>query len=1204
MGKASITIAVSSVFNGNGFDKAIDSATKLGSKLSRMEKLTASNASSMAQNVGKIGREWEAAGNRIENTGKKVAALGDSLTKSLTLPMVSAGVYAGKMAVDFDTALANVRKTSDLTERQLEDLARSAIELSKTQPVDAKTILNIEALGAQLGISNGKLEDFAKTVSGLDIATNMNAETAATELARFANIVGMTEDEFSNYGSTIVAIGNNMATTESEVSQMAMRFASAGAQAGLSEAQILGMAGAMSSLGIKAEMGGSALSQIFVSIGKAVASGGDELEAFASRANMSADEFKRAWGDDAAGAFNALIEGIGGAAASGEDMNVIMSELGFTQIRQSDVMRRLAGSTEAVTNKQSVLSGALELSTSAWEKNTALQKEVDQRNESMASRLEVLKNKVDAIAITVGRPLVDAVIDALEALDPLITGVANAAQAFSDMDEEGQRNILMWAGVAAAAGPVLSITGRMAQGFGHIVKAFGETTSKVAVFTDAMSNLDGANLRTYGSSKSLASAMGLARNEAVKAAGGVDNYVEAWDNMVVAAGRAKKSEKAMEDAMAAANRATGDARESLLAKAQAHNLDNIAAVDDYRANARLVSAFGKSTKEAEKAAKGIKTLEPSLRSVEQGMGHSEKVIENYSKSLKSADKAASGASITLGQGLVNGAKMAATGMMGFIKACAPMVAVTATVAAVGMVVSDLADQAKKAQERQDLLAESSATFADISSRASAGAQSQAAGIGSIADEARNALEGVKAMNEQAAQTMAEFETSAATLDEYTNTITALGNKGRLTAIEQEKLKVAVDGYNEITGDSISITDAATGALSKTSDEIRDNARAWEENAHTQALQKVAQGYMEERAKAELAYSKALSERAANAQKVADIERELNSGVERGSDEWSTLTGQLIIANQELDESESALEEAEAALDSTTKSVDEATSAMSLSSAKLSDSVKKDIASQEIHLRDFAIAVATHLQDSGASVGTFQENLAAMGADTEKMSMMSAYNFDQLWKSCDGDVSMMIQKINEYNGIDILDKEAKLEAIGNIASGHAKQITKDTKKSIEELKGKRVFVDADGNYSWAKEQIWSLSSAIGSLPKHTLSIVDQIVNKKSGHASGGIALHASGGIATRATDITRHIAGEAGAEAIVPLTNRHYVTPFAQVVAQETVAAMRGGMSAQPVGNTYVLNINGAQFQSSSHRVMEAVEVIFNEMELMNTMGVR
>ena len=1182
MGKASITIAVSSVFNGNGFDRAIDGASRLGNKLSRMEKLTAQSANSMTSNIAKVGAKWESMGDRV-------AKVGDKLTKSLTLPMVAGGAYAGKMAVEFDTALANVRKTSDLTESELEELAKSALELSKTQPVDAQTILNIEALGAQLGISNGKLETFAKTVSGLDIATNMNAETAATEMARFANIVGMAEDEFSNYGSTLVAIGNNMATTESEVSQMAMRFASAGAQAGMSEAQILGMAGAMSSLGIKAEMGGSALSQIFVSIGKAVANGGDDLEAFASRANMSAEEFRRAWGEDAAGAFNSLIEGIGGATAAGEDMNVIMGELGFTQIRQSDVMRRLAGSTEAVTHKQSVLSSALELSTSAWEQNTALQKEVDQRNESMASRIEVLKNKLNAIAITVGRPLVNAVIDAVEALDPMIQGVADAAQAFADMDEDGQRAIIAMAGLAAGACPLMSVSGRLMRGF-------GSATSNLAVFTDAMMNLDGANLRTYGSAKSFISALGLSKNAAVKAAGGVDKYVEAWDKMHVAAGKVKKAENAMNAAMAASMKTSGEAKQSLLAKAKSHNLDMIAAVDDYRANAKLVSAFGNSTKEARKAAEGIKSLEPSLRAVERSMGFSEATMEAYSAELaKSAAEAKAAAKSADGLGLA----------MKSVAMQLPGIMLAGTVAvSVGLLAAAFAkceERMRAAAKRQEELAKASQTFSDVAGGVTASADAVSTSYESIAKGARDALDGVSEMNAKAKDTLSQFAVSRESLEHYVATIEQLGNKGSLTALEQGKLSLAVEGYNKITGDSVSITDAARGSLSKSTEKILENARAWEENARKQALQNVVQGYIEAQVKAEIelksatdAYNRALAEKELAYQRLQSAAAAGRTATQEEQKAYEDACNTVI-------QMKGAVEEAQVGVDSASQSASEAMAAMALNSSNLAESVKNDIAAQELCYQDFAIAVATSLQESGQSVGTFQENLAALGADTNKMRQIGSANFDQLWQSCNGDVGLMIQKINEYNGIDLKNKDADIQAHGNVPNGSAKQATDDTKKSINNLKDKEVTVEAKGNFDSARHSIWDLGNAIGGLFSKKVHInADGSVT----HASGGIALHARGGIATRATDITRHIAGEAGAEAIVPLTNRHYVTPFAQVVAQETVAAMRGGRSAQPAGNTYVLNINGTQIQSSSPRVMEAVETIFNEMELMNMMGVR
>ena len=834
------------MFNGNGFDKAIESATKLGAKLSRVEKLTAASASSISQGVGKMGLEWEAAGSRIERTGKKVADLGDNLTRSVTLPMLGAGAYAGKMAVDFDTALANVRKTSNLTESQLDKLADSALELSKTQPVSAETILNVEALGAQLGISNESLESFAKTVTGLDIATNMDAETAATEMARFANIVGMADEEFGNYGSTLVAIGNNMATTESEVSQMAMRFASAGAQAGLSEAQILGMSAAMSSLGIKAEMGGSALSQVFVSIGKAVSSGGDELDAFASRAGMSAEQFRAAWQDDAAGAFNALIEGIGGATDAGEDMNAIMSELGFTQIRQSDVMRRLAGSTEAVTGKESVLASALKLSTEAWEQNTALQAEVDQRNESMASKLQVLKNRLDEVAITVGTPLVDATIAALDALDPVITAVSDAAHAFSEMDEAGQRNILMWAGVAAAAGPVLSVTGRAVQGIGHLVKAFGETASKVAVFTDAMNGLDGANLRTYASSKSLASSLGLSRNAAVQAAGGVDKYVGAWDAMNAAAKTVMKNERDIDDLMAEAERSTGESRISILKRASALESETIAVEESYRQNAKLVTAYGDSSREAEKAASGIKRLEPALEDVKSSAADSSVVLVEHSRSLGKSESASKSLGSTLRDTLSGGAKLAAASIKDFLVASAPMLALTAAVTVIGAIASKFEEMA----EHERTVASATRSFNELMAEAGANGAKAAEGIESagrsireIKGAAEDSLSGIASFNDEVVSSFSEVYARRAELDSYVAAIEELGNKSGLTAGEQAKLAAAVDGYNSVTGEQLRVIDPVNGKIQDQSgvilentDKLKANADAWKRRAEMAAAQ--------------------------------------------------------------------------------------------------------------------------------------------------------------------------------------------------------------------------------------------------------------------------------------------------------------------------------------------------------------------------------
>ena len=387
-----------------------------------------------AQNstLGQLGSKLTEFGNKYEQAGRKVSAIGQTLTGTLTPAVIGAGAATVAAATTIDTSLTNVRKTVDGTEQQYQALKDAAIEFSKTNAVSASQILDIQALGAQLGFSIDELDQFSQVVSGLDIATNMDAETAATELAQFANITKMSHDEVENYGAAIVGLGNNFATTESDISAMAMRIAAAGTQVGMSQADILGLSTALASLGVEAEAGGTAVSNTLSTIDKAVATNSDELQTWAAAAGMSADEFASAWKDAPVETFSTLLSNLEQVTAEGGNMSVMLEELGIDALRQTDVMKRMAGNSELVAE-------AVNKANSEWEANTALTREVENRNQSLASRFEMIKNRVIAVADDIGGPLAEALLAAIDAAQPVIS----------------------LAGIAAASGPILNVLGKI-----------------------------------------------------------------------------------------------------------------------------------------------------------------------------------------------------------------------------------------------------------------------------------------------------------------------------------------------------------------------------------------------------------------------------------------------------------------------------------------------------------------------------------------------------------------------------------------------------------------------------------------------------------------------------------------------------------------------------------------------------------------------
>lgn len=472
MAKASVTIAISGSYNGRAMAKAEED-------LRRLRVRTASEMGGAAGAITDFGGKLGEAGGKIHNFGYGMEQVGSKATRALTVPIAAAAAACGAVAIEIDTSLTSVRKTVDGTEEQYNQLKEAAIEFSKTNAVSASQILDIQALGAQLGYSIDELQEFGEVVSGLDIATNMSAEEAATELAQFANIMGMSHDQTRNFGSTIVELGNNFATTEADISHMAMRIAGAGKSIGLTESDVLGLATALSSMGIEAEAGGTAISTIMSNIDKAVATNAGSVKTWAQTANMSVDEFTAAWGNDAVGALSAVLVGMDSATAAGGNMSQMLEDLGIDSIRQTDTMKRLANNSE-------FLGKAVETANQAWVENSALQAEVDNRNQSMAARFEMLKNKVTAVAEKVGTPLVNAALEFVDAAEPVLDVVSDAAEAFADMDEEDQRMVVGLVAAAAAFGPAAVGCGKVVQAVGTLVAKTGKGVQTFGGFVGSL----------------------------------------------------------------------------------------------------------------------------------------------------------------------------------------------------------------------------------------------------------------------------------------------------------------------------------------------------------------------------------------------------------------------------------------------------------------------------------------------------------------------------------------------------------------------------------------------------------------------------------------------------------------------------------------------------------------------------------------------
>lgn len=394
-------------------------------------------------------------GERYEKIGKNL----NEVTKPLQVASVAvgaAGVLAIKSAMDYETAFTGVRKTVEGTPEQLEEINKQLKEMSLTTPVSASGLADIAAAGGQLGVATPNIVKFTKTMADLSVATNLGGEEGASVLAKFVNVSGDDMNNIDRIGSSIVALGNNTATTEADIAEMALRMAKFGNTVGMNSNQVLGYSAALSSMGIEAQAGGSAIGRVWMDIQKAVSGGGQDLKEYAKMAGMSAKDFKKAWGTDSSGAFNSIIKGL----SQSKDLIGSLEKLGVKNTL--DVTSVLA-----LANNYELLGKCLNLSSTAYEENTALANEANTAYGTTANQIQLAKNAVTNAAMSLGEQMLPAVTKGANK-------VSSLAKGFGNLSDDAKKAVIATGGVVVGLGATTKAAASTIETVGKITKGVGE----------------------------------------------------------------------------------------------------------------------------------------------------------------------------------------------------------------------------------------------------------------------------------------------------------------------------------------------------------------------------------------------------------------------------------------------------------------------------------------------------------------------------------------------------------------------------------------------------------------------------------------------------------------------------------------------------------------------------------------------------------
>jgi len=396
------------------------------------------------------------AGAKIEAVGTKLKALGTKLTIGVTLPLMLLGGMAVKSFASFDQAMTESTSIMQVTADQTKRMRDQALELSTKAaqgPKDlARSYFYLASAGLDAEQSMAALPQMARfaTAGAFDMAT-------ATDLATDAqSALGLTaKDATANLTNLtrvtdVLVKANTLANASVQQFSVALTSKAGSALKTYSKDVEEGVAvlAAMADQGIKAELAGNNLARIMLLLSKASRDNAKEHEELGFKVYDSAGKMRN---------FADIIKNLEDVTRgmSDETKSATLEQLGFEARIQAAILP-VIGTSDAIRKYEAELRKA-----AGTTKDMA-----GKQMKSFSNQMKVLKNQVTVVAIEIGELLVPSMIRLSERVKELLAR-------WKQISPETKQQIVKYASLAAALGPVVTALGLMTAGVGLGIKSFG-----------------------------------------------------------------------------------------------------------------------------------------------------------------------------------------------------------------------------------------------------------------------------------------------------------------------------------------------------------------------------------------------------------------------------------------------------------------------------------------------------------------------------------------------------------------------------------------------------------------------------------------------------------------------------------------------------------------------------------------------------------
>lgn len=421
---------------------------------------------------------------RLEKSlGDLRPSLSDVADEIQTVVQKTAGLaFAANEAMKFETAMAAVKKVTEGSAQQYEQLSGSLKTLGAELGIMPEQLAQIAAQGGQMGMNLEKLPEFTRMAAQMSVAFGITAEQAGEMAAKTANVFQLNQAGLQQLGDTINTLGNTTAAKEAEISEVLMRIGGNAKQFGLAAEEAAALGAAFISLGKTPEVAGTAINALLSKLQNAKL-GNDEFKNSLKDLGLSAEEMAQNIAANPQAALDDFLQRLQklDAQARSETLGKLFGA------EYSDDLALLVGSLKTYQD-------ALATATDREKTFGAMQKETEAALNTTAKKLDQAKAKIVSAAIDLGNTLLPMIQGVATAVGSVTTTLSDLGQQFPILTQLAG---LFFAAKAATAGLQVAMRLMGAEGVSSFVKTdIGVKKLKASILeTATAAQVLGANIK-------------------------------------------------------------------------------------------------------------------------------------------------------------------------------------------------------------------------------------------------------------------------------------------------------------------------------------------------------------------------------------------------------------------------------------------------------------------------------------------------------------------------------------------------------------------------------------------------------------------------------------------------------------------------------------------------------------------------------------